>query len=92
MSSYDEHLKFKISFYSGKYTHELSLTYVDVDCELYLTRNFVGNDLFGKILKRVWIGFDEHHSINFLDRSRFFKTNGMCESQMEQSRILAAYA
>ena len=80
MSSYDEHFKLETSFYSGKYTHELSLTYVDVDCELYPTRNFVGNDLFGKILKRVWIGSDEHHSINFLDKSRFFKTNGMRES------------
>ena len=92
MSSYDEHLRLEISFYSGKYTHEPSLTYVDVDWELYPTRSFVGNDLFRKMFGRVWNGFDVHHSIDFLDRNRFYKTNGMSEGQEELSRMLAACA
>ena len=92
MSSYDEHLRLKTSFYSGKCTHELSLTYADVDFELYPTRSFDDNDLFRKMFGRVWNGFDVHHSINFLDRSRFFKTNGMSEGQNELSRMLATCA
>ena len=92
MSSYGEHSKLEISFYSGKCTHELSLTYADVDFELYPTRSFDCNDLFRKMFGRVWNGFDVHHSINFLDMSRFFKTNGMSEGQKELSHMLAAYA